>query len=166
MSEIRILCASDNHGNAQALLDLKQKYSDFDYFLHCGDSQVPAFLLDGWCAVQGNTDMPGCHPYQMVIPVGSHRIYLTHGNHELYGGFENLAVTGKANGCDIVCFGHTHIYADTEVDGIRLLNPGSLRSNRDGTGPSYMIIRISGDDVKAERCSYQRSPLAKNRTIW
>ena len=52
--------------------------------------------------------------------------------------------------CDIVCFGHTHVAYLDQVDGITLLNPGSLSHSRDGKPCSYAILDINEDDVQVE----------------
>ena len=49
------------------------------------------------------------------------------------------------NHCDIVFYGHTHVAKDETLDGIRLVNPGSLRYSRDGRSPSYAIVTIEED---------------------
>ena len=49
-------------------------------------------------------------------------------------------------GCDIAMFGHTHRPYLEEVDGITLLNPGSLSYPRqEGRMPSYMIMDLADD---------------------
>ena len=61
-----------------------------------------------------------------------------------------LADAGRAHGCDVVCFGHTHIPFDDTVKGVRLLNPGSITHNRDGSDPSYMLLTLKGKEIRAE----------------
>ena len=51
--------------------------------------------------------------------------------------------------CDTVFFGHTHVATDTIVDGVRLINPGSLYYSRDGRPISYCIITID-EEMKVE----------------
>ena len=53
-------------------------------------------------------------------------------------------------GCDIVCYGHTHISKIKQLDNILLINPGSARFPRDGKSPSYAILNIEDDIVDAE----------------
>ena len=64
------------------------------------------------------------------------------------GAFPRFVTVGGNN--DIVCYGHTHIAADETVDGIRLINPGSLWRSRDGRGPSYALLNIDGDTVDVQ----------------
>lgn len=51
----------------------------------------------------------------------------------------------KANGCDIALFGHTHSTCNKTVDGVLLVNPGSI--GRNGT---YAVLKISEKDVSVE----------------
>ena len=59
-------------------------------------------------------------------------------------GIGTILKEAKAQGADIVLFGHTHerfSYYDSD-SGIYLLNPGSLSEPRDGKGKSYGVIDI------------------------
>ena len=44
--------------------------------------------------------------------------------------------------CDIVCFGHTHASMIHKMDGVFLLNPGSVTFPRDGKPRSYAILDV------------------------
>ncbi len=147
-----IILAGDNHLRREPIKDLLNMYPEADFFLHMGDSEETVTDLEGWICVAGNTDYDPNLPLERVITVGNHHILLVHGDRMIYnGGYVSLACAGKDHGCDIVCFGHTHRYADKTVEGVRLLNPGSLKYNRDRSATGYMIIRIHGDDITSER---------------
>jgi hypothetical protein len=51
-----------------------------------------------------------------------------------------------ARGCDIAMYGHTHRpFLDT-IDGVTILNPGSLSYPRQsGHQPSYMVMEMDDD---------------------
>lgn len=150
-----IVLVSDNHGIENVIDDLRAQYPITDYFIHCGDSEMPKYRLEGYAAVMGNNDYYGEYPMNLVLEIGSHRIYVCHGHRDMmFGHFEMLANKAKDKGCDIVCFGHTHIPFDKVVDGVHLLNPGSIWHNRDGSEPSYMVVHIHGEKVSADliRC--------------
>ena len=74
-------------------------------------------------------------------------ILLTHGHY--YGvsmGAEGLADEAKSRGCDIAMYGHTHRPFLDRIDGVTVLNPGSLSYPRqEGRHPSYMIITVHED---------------------
>ena len=141
---------SDNHGLEVPLDFLREKYSDAEIFLHCGDSELPKRMLSGFTAVAGNNDDYGEYPEYLVLEAEGHRIYLTHGHRDMFLNQLHMLVK-KANmlGCDTVCFGHTHVPCDAYVDGVHLLNPGSVWHNRDGSAPSYMILQIDKAGVRA-----------------
>lgn len=154
----RALLVSDNHSLKAPLEYLRETYSSYDYFLHCGDSELPKYLMSGFAAVAGNNDRYGEFPQNMVLEIEGHMIYLTHGHRDFFmGRMDMLAARAKAMGCDTVCFGHTHIPFDQTVDGIHLLNPGSVWHNRDGSAPSYMLLEITGESVSAQLMRYPRN---------
>ena len=63
---------------------------------------------------------------------------------------EQLVNRAKELNCDIVCFGHTHVSFLDRVDGVTLVNPGSLSHSRDGKPCSYAILDINEDDIQVE----------------
>lgn len=156
-----IILVSDNHGELSGLQYLKEKYRSADYFFHCGDAELPNYLLDGFLVVQGNNDIWQQFPMNKIVEIGEHRIYICHGHRDLfYGRFEMLADKCRDLGCDIGCFGHSHVPFDKKVKGVRLLNPGSIWRNRDGSAPSYMIVTLKGKDIEVQRMTYNKNESA------
>ena len=156
--EYRIVLVSDNHGDRKSLQYLGETYPEYDYFIHCGDSEMPAGEMDGFICVEGNNDF-GYHgeiPLNQVLAVGKHRIYICHGHMDFlsYFHYEPMVKRAVNMGCDIVFFGHVHTYYDEVLDGVRLLNPGSIRHNRDGSPPSYMLVHIRDDDIDVMHMTY------------
>lgn len=146
---MQIIVASDSHGNDHALISLLEEYPNADYFLHCGDlesmSQYPPFQY-----VRGNNDYYGELPDTLIVEAQNHRILVTHSHMMYHHREEKLAVLAKEKNCDIVCYGHTHIAKLDIIDGITILNPGSLWRSRDGRPPSYAIVTITGERVDVE----------------
>ena len=154
-----IIVVSDNHGQRAQIDYIRNTYPSDYYFFHCGDSEMYPDELAGFACVRGNNDYMGFEN-RRIVRVGGHRILITHGHLDMYGTrLQMLAKKAKIEGCDIVCFGHLHKYIDTEIDGIRLLNPGSVWHNRDGSAPSYMVVTIDGDTITAERINWNRDLL-------
>ena len=152
-----IILISDNHGEIECIDYIKEKHKDSDYFFHLGDSVLPSYLLDGFASVQGNNDRYKEYPDQLVLEIADHRFLLTHGHKELYwGGYDSLYYKAKELGCDIVCYGHTHIYDETYEDDVLFLNPGSIIRNRDGSVGSYMKLTINGKELKIDRLTYEK----------
>ena len=153
--QVEVIVMSDNHGNRDCLEYIKDKHKNADYFFHCGDAVLPPYLLDGFAIVQGNNDPYGAFPDQRICEIGNHHILLIHGHkYMVYGSMDHIIAKAKSLQCDMVCFGHTHIYFNEVIHGIHLLNPGCIIRNRDGSGGSYMRIVFEGDKVRVERMSY------------
>ena len=75
------------------------------------------------------------------------KILCVHGHeHHVHQGLDTLISVAKQNGCKIALYGHTHLYRTELIDGIYVMNPGSIDSPRDKRPPSYGIITI--DDNK------------------
>ena len=69
------------------------------------------------------------------------KILLTHGHlYDVRTTFERLVHLALELGCDYVLYGHTHIQRIDVVDGITLINPGSLLDDK------YLLI--DGNDYK------------------
>lgn len=154
---VRILLISDNHGTRDCLEYVRNAHSDADYFIHCGDAELPNWLLDGFAVVQGNNDSYNQFPSKLLLEIGQHTVMVVHGHRDMFfGHFDMLAAKANAAGADVVFFGHTHIPFDDTVDGVRLINPGSIWHNRDGSDPSYMIVTFDGKDISAERFTYKK----------
>lgn len=161
MDTVNIVLAADNHGIRDSLKKLKEMYADYDLFVHCGDSEMEVSEMDGYVCVKGNNDFAYYSeiPYHMTLNIKGQKILVTHGHMILrsYFNHEPLAERAKAEGADIVFFGHTHMPCDETIDGIRLLNPGSVTQNRDGSPPSYMLVHISPEEVTAEKKEFIQS---------
>lgn len=148
----KIVLCSDSHGLEDVLMKLSNTYQDASVMIHCGDSELPDVYTRNFVFVHGNNDYCSTAPFDRILTIGNHRIFITHGHHYLYWNDKSSLVRkAKAEGCDICCFGHTHCYFDEEIDGVRMLNPGSLRCNRDGKNPSYMLIELDGEKIRTQR---------------
>ena len=155
-SLIKIVAVSDNHGMMDPIILLPTLFPDADYFFHCGDSREPVRRYGPYAQVRGNNDFYDA-PEELVLEVGQHRIYMTHGTRLVYfGEYHYLAQRAKKHQCDIALFGHTHLYTDQTVEGVRCLNPGSIWHNRDGSDPSFMVIELEGSEIRV----YRKSGLA------
>ncbi len=161
---VRIVAVSDNHGLEEPIVRIRQVYSkEADYFFHLGDSEFPKRMLHGYACVRGNNDYYGDLPEYLTIQIDKYKILLCHGHHDMY--WRNVAPLvkrAKNMGCQIVFFGHTHMYTEIESDGIILLNPGSIRYNRDGSKPTYMIVNLYEDHIETKRMEYEKLEIRKH----
>lgn len=160
------LAASDLHGNAEALLQIIQRFKTdkADALLLAGDiggSRSEQFLQifeqikTHTTAVQGNCDtsydqellqlpLPLYHILSMGVSYKSKKLTLTHGHHITP---ESLAFLENS---DIFIYGHTHIPVlekHTESNCI-ILNPGSAAAPRGGYPATYALITPEAIMVK------------------
>lgn len=147
---MKVIIVSDSHGKRGILEELVERHKDAQCFLHCGDIECGDEEYPEYIKVNGNNDFFSTFPNERVVGIGGHRIYMAHGHMLPFRNrLENLVRKAKEKECDIACFGHTHVALLTKMDGITVINPGSLWRSRDGRGPSYCVLEINGDDVTA-----------------
>ena len=151
---MKILIVSDTHrrdGNLRAIIE---KQSPFDMLIHLGDAEGSEQFIPDWvnpeCRMEmvlGNNDFFSRLDREREIDIAGHKAFITHGHY--YGvsmGPEGLVDEAKSRGCDIAMYGHTHRPFLDMIDGVTVLNPGSLSYPRqEGRRPSYMIIHVDAD---------------------
>lgn len=148
---MKIIVVSDSHGRDERLDEVLQLERDADCYIHCGDIEAPEDSYPMYHIVKGNNDYFYDYPDKIILPAKHHRILVMHGNQFSYmRRLERMAVYAKKEGCDIFCYGHTHVAALDQINGVMMLNPGSLWRSRDGRGPSYAILSVEDDQVRAE----------------
>lgn len=151
MIEMKIILTSDSHGKDEMLDMLLEKYPDADLYVHCGDIEAYPECYPQFITVRGNNDLYYDYPDKRIVKVQGHSIYITHSHQFSYSKrIEQMAEKAKAEGCDLVFYGHTHIAAYDEVSGVKLINPGSIWRSRDGRGPSYAVITVAEDRVDVQ----------------
>lgn len=154
----RILLMSDSHHVKEAMSKAIAKYPDMDFYVHCGDCMVPPEKMEGFIIVAGNLDDPSKYPSEAQLEIGNFRIWIIHGHHLIKGDspdYKAIAREAKQRGYNTVFFGHTHTYYDNTIDGVRLLNPGSVWKTRDSSEIcSLMLIEIEGKKLSVERVNY------------
>ena len=140
---MKIIIASDSHGRNSILDLIPYYYQDASYFLFCGDLEDDPIYYEPWECVEGNNDWLWYCEEKLEIELENHKILVIHGDQFFsHTRKQDLAFYAKQNDCDIVCYGHTHVPSIDEVEGILLINPGSLQHNRDGSECSYAILTI------------------------
>ena len=154
---MKVVVTSDNHG-IDCLNDIAMLHNDASYFFHCGDSLMTEKELGEYISVRGNCDYDHDLPLFRIIDVEDHKILLIHGHRYLehYDGKYLLANLAKSNGCDIVFFGHSHIFSYDEIDGVTLINPGSLRFNRNEPTRTYALVYFEEGKIRVEKMYYGR----------
>ena len=151
---MEVIVCSDSHGLSSRLSDLEKKYPHADLFLHCGDLEDDCRLFSKWIFVRGNNDYFASEqdmPLERVVLADGHKIYMSHSHRFPYLHKEKAMVSrAKELECDIVLYGHTHVSHMEMLDGVAVVNPGSIWYPRDGKAPSYARLEISPEHVHAK----------------
>jgi len=153
-----ILVISDSHGNVPALAAVLGWARNTAFaaavFLGDGVDDLPVASAQAgfsvpWYKVRGNLDQTFSVQDFLVlkIPAGhsdagsSRNFFLTHGNRYcVEKGGETIAAAARAAGAEAALFGHTHIPCRAVVDGVLLLNPGSIGRSRSDAGPTFAVL--------------------------
>jgi len=99
-----------------------------------------------WKLVLGNNDYGVQAPEAAVFDFADRRIFMCHGHrHGLYGGYHTLLAAAKNNDADIALFGHSHVPFLKKVEGITLVNPGSVGRPRSRVGSTFAVIECIED---------------------
>lgn len=146
----KIIVISDTHGGVAALHKLRQIIAENDLCIHLGDGvgdlrELSKEFPEKIYSVRGNCDFFSALPAAGELDAEWLKIFYCHG-HE-YGvksGLDRLAAAAKSRGAQIALYGHTHQAAATEIDGVTLINPGSLKRPV-GEGGSYAYLVVNKD---------------------
>ena len=151
---MKILVVSDTHRKDDNLKLVLSEECPLDMLIHLGDAEGSEHFIPDWvnpeCRMEmvlGNNDCFSRLDREREIDIAGHKAFITHGHY--YGvsmGPEGLVDEAKSRGCDIAMYGHTHRPFLDVIDGVTVLNPGSLSYPRqEGRRPSYMIIHVDAD---------------------
>ncbi len=122
---------SDTHGNVKDLKKLIQVIEETDYIIHLGDGEndlnfLPEHEKSKLIQVKGNCDC-GNLPSERVIEIEGVKIFMTHGhNYSVKSTLYKLLSKGKELDVQMCLYGHNHTANIETVDGICLVNPGTV----------------------------------------
>ncbi|MCL2197046.1 MAG: YfcE family phosphodiesterase [Treponema sp.] len=157
MDNKKLLVLSDSHGGISALKAVLNWANN--YIPPNGTICAAAFLGDGlsdlkpsvdatgficdWKCVSGNNDYGTNLPDALTFDYAEHRFFICHGHrYGLYGGHHALIAAARNNNADIVLFGHSHVPHSKTIDGIKLINPGSVARPRSRIGATFAVIEF------------------------
>ncbi len=157
---MKILLISDVHGRIDKLDEcLKKEIENVDAVIFTGDgikdvedfsfvySSVPFYM------VKGNCDFFSNYPYEKTIDLNGHRLFITHGHQYSVKSTLGLLINkAKEDDIDIVLYGHTHIMNFENVEGINIINSGSLSSERSNGGYTYLLLTLT-NEITVKQCS-------------
>lgn len=155
---MKILIVSDTHGRHSAFDKALKEAGKIDALIHLGDTEGGEDYIEAVCGcpayvLAGNNDFFSDNLREMEVVFGTKKAFMTHGHYYYVSlGPERIIEEGKMRNADIVMFGHTHKPFLEMIDGMIVLNPGSLSYPRqEGRKGSYIMMEIEPDcDVKCE----------------
>lgn len=147
---MKILIVSDSHGWHQNFDRACRKETPFDMVFHLGDTEgdanadkLAAKAACPFYVVAGNHDYNSTKPMELEVRVGKEKAWLLHSHQYITAvSREALARDAKKKGCSLVFYGHTHKVSMEEINGVTLVNPGSISFPRDYRNfkPSYIVM--------------------------
>lgn len=179
--EMNIFVTGDTHDDLSNVLEMyeaitsEKKYAGiphvdrFDYLIHTGDYRKDAFELSKRlgrpviCA-SGNCDGVWSADFDILdTPAGS--IVVTHGHIEdVNHTHDGLYALAEGQGCNAICYGHTHIPVWEEENRYIIINPGSPSRPLDGTMGSCAVLKADEDGYSGELVYYETLKDAKKTT--
>ncbi len=152
----KLVVISDLHHGADNLVRIIPIINTSDYLIFCGDGLDELMLFrDEICVpmacVKGNNDRGTTMAEMASIILGGSRVFVTHGHRQnVRQGLSSLLNAAKLKSCNMVFFGHTHVYCDYVYDGVHFINPGALC---DG---SYALVLGDGRNFTSKHCTVQQ----------
>lgn len=160
---VTIAVISDSHipERAEAIpAAFRERVAAADRVIHAGDFTAPSALEtveslagDQLTAVYGNMDPRNLDlPAVATLSAGGVTFVVTHGTGDLEHYEARVAeVVREAADADAVGIaGHTHEVLDTVVDGVRLLNPGSVTGAAPAERTTMMVLTAEDGDLDVD----------------
>lgn len=151
---MKVVILSDTHGNQTMALDIVDAHGDAEHVIHLGDVIDDACFLEDVTGraivkVSGNCDCAFDSPRETLLDLEGRNVLITHGDlYNVKTGMERLKKRARAEKADIVLYGHTHLAAIDEIDGILYVNPGCLKKGCEQL--SYAVLTLENGSVTAK----------------
>lgn len=136
---MRILVLSDSHGDYLSLKTAISNHPTAEVIVFLGDGERDLDRLGNLLEnkfvirVKGNCDFASLLPENHIQTIEGKRIFATHGYIEnVKFGDDRLIYKGQSLDAHIILYGHTHVPVSKYVDGVYVLNPGSIRDGNYG----------------------------------
>lgn len=146
---MKILIVSDTHKAHVSLEQVLEREKPIDMLIHLGDVEGGADYIEALAdcpvhIVAGNNDYFSDLPQEEEFVVEGNHIFITHGHYYYVAmGEQDLIKEAKGREADIVMYGHTHKPSLHEVDGLMVINPGSISYPRQADRKaSYIVMNI------------------------
>jgi uncharacterized protein len=153
---MEILIISDSHGYTSMFTKVLQRHPKIEFVIHLGDdsndtSRITQIRPNATIeAVHGNCDKQKRFPTEKLLELMDKRIFITHGhNYGVKSGLASLAIKGVKEKADIILYGHSHIAKTEMLDGIWVVNPGSISLPKASNKGTYAILELSKEAINA-----------------
>ena len=152
---MKLFVLGDTHGQIDKAIEIYKGLKDIDLIVHLGDHFADGQKLERVLGcpvlgVKGNMDGSFYADGYQILETSWGKIFIAHGHMEnVKSNPQNILYKGESLGCKAVFYGHTHLPLYQEVEGMILLNPGSLTLPVGGRPGSYALVNIEGDDFAA-----------------
>ena len=151
---MRLIVMSDSHGHFNQVRKVVEANKELtDCFIHLGDGldefqDVSNMYHDLYfVAVKGNNDWGSIDLKLKVQTWGSKRVMMTHGDIEgVKYDLDGLVKKATELKVDVVLYGHTHVAKCDYIDGIHIINPGSLKDSY-RIPSSYLSLEINANNI-------------------
>lgn len=147
---MKILLFSDSHGDPHEMSSAVQRERpDEVFYLGDGIGDLDLLRVENpdlpITEVAGNCDELGAGPWERVIQRQGRTFFLTHGHmYSVKSGVGGLLSEASRQGVDAVLFGHTHQPLCEKINGMWLVNPGSIGWR---CAPSYGVILLEKGEL-------------------
>ncbi len=129
-----------------------------DLIIHAGDFTTVDFYVELKSvkpikAVHGNMDeieLFHLLKEKEIFELEGVKVGLTHGFGAPYGIEQRVLKMFEKDEVDLIIFGHSHIPVFKEINGIKLLNPGTPTDTIYARRQSYAILEIKDKTIRAE----------------
>jgi putative phosphoesterase len=157
---MKLLILSDTHGNYPLAIQALEETENVDLIVHLGDEIEDARMIEAITGrplikVPGNCDLGVEDARSVSLMCEGMKLFITHGDrYHVKAGLARLREKAAAEQARIVLYGHTHVAAIEEIDGILFVNPGALCTKC--PTPGYATLTIVAGKVLAEIISVRR----------
>lgn len=160
---VRIAVFGDTHvpSRADGIPEwVREAVSAADRVIHTGDfdstaafETVREFAGENLTAVSGNMDSQLGLPAVEVVEIEGVTFVVTHGTGDRDGYERRVVEIAREEGGPetIAIAGHTHEVTDTEIDGTRLLNPGSATGAAPASTETMFLLDVEDGSVDVTR---------------
>ena len=144
----RCVVFADSHGDTRYMECVLERVGKVDLIVHLGDIHRDVLYLQKRYPdipieyVIGNNDLVFGEKYHKVIDIASHPVFITHGH--LFRTTGDIAKRAVEQGACMALYGHTHRVCEETLEGIPVLNFGSISLPRSGNRSCGIIEAENG----------------------